>query len=82
MGVEYMHISDQEQVDWIRACIEGVQRHHFIDEEKLCMLHGLVRASNWEKFIATKFPNEKRLCVHDQSSQLLPCPAPANLSRL
>ncbi|KAE8142651.1 alpha-ketoglutarate dehydrogenase complex subunit Kgd1 [Aspergillus pseudotamarii] len=60
MGVEYMHISNQEQVDWIRARIEGAQRHRFTDEEKRHMLHGLVRATSWEKFIATKFPNEKR----------------------
>lgn len=60
MGVEYMHISNQEQVDWIRARIEGAQRHRFTDEEKRHMLHGLVRATSWEKFVATKFPNEKR----------------------
>ncbi|BAE56131.1 unnamed protein product [Aspergillus oryzae RIB40] len=60
MGIEYMHISNQEQVDWIRARIEGAQRHRFTDEEKRRMLHGLVRATSWEKFVATKFPNEKR----------------------
>ncbi|PIG84567.1 alpha-ketoglutarate dehydrogenase complex subunit Kgd1 [Aspergillus arachidicola] len=60
MGIEYMHISNQEQVDWIRARIEGAQRHQFTDEEKRRMLHGLVRATSWEKFVAAKFPNEKR----------------------
>ncbi|QMW25776.1 hypothetical protein G4B84_001021 [Aspergillus flavus NRRL3357] len=59
MGIEY-NISNQEQVDWIRARIEGAQRHRFTDEEKRRMLHGLVRATSWEKFVATKFPNEKR----------------------
>ncbi|PYI04626.1 alpha-ketoglutarate dehydrogenase complex subunit Kgd1 [Aspergillus sclerotiicarbonarius CBS 121057] len=60
MGVEYMHISDQEQVEWIRKRIEGPERHVFTDEEKRRILDGLVRAAAWEKFLATKFPNEKR----------------------
>ncbi|GKZ23214.1 2-oxoglutarate dehydrogenase E1 component [Aspergillus brasiliensis] len=60
MGVEYMHISDQEQVGWIRRRIEGPERHVFTDDEKKRILDGLVRATAWEKFLATKFPNEKR----------------------
>jgi 2-oxoglutarate dehydrogenase E1 component len=60
MGVEYMHISGQEQVDWIRARVEGAQRYRFTDEDRWHILHGLVRASSWEKFIATKFQNGKR----------------------
>ncbi|KAI2903990.1 hypothetical protein CBS63078_5821 [Aspergillus niger] len=60
MGVEYMQISDQEQVDWIRRRFEGPERHVFSNDERRRILDGLVRATAWEKFVATKFPNEKR----------------------
>ncbi|KAL3263523.1 hypothetical protein ABHI18_001724 [Aspergillus niger] len=60
MGVEYMHISDQEQVDWIRRMFEGPERYVFSNDERRRILDGLVRATAWEKFLATKFPNEKR----------------------
>ncbi|PYH70837.1 2-oxoglutarate dehydrogenase family protein [Aspergillus vadensis CBS 113365] len=60
MDVEYMHISDQEQVEWIRRRIEGPERHVFSNDEKKRILDGLVRTTAWEKFLTTKFPNEKR----------------------
>ena len=41
IGVEYMHIWDHEQVNWIREQIETPEQIKFTKEEKLRMLAGL-----------------------------------------
>ena len=59
-GVEYIHISDREQCDWLRERIETPQPFKYSVDEKRRILDRLIWSSSFEAFLATKFPNDKR----------------------
>ena len=59
-GVEYIHIPDREQCDWIRSRIEIPQPFKYSVDEKRRILDRLIWSSSFEAFLATKFPNDKR----------------------
>ncbi|GME58249.1 oxoglutarate dehydrogenase (succinyl-transferring), E1 component [Neofusicoccum parvum] len=71
VGVEYTHIPDREKQEWIRSRLEVPQPARFSSEEKKELLHGLASASSFEKFIATKYPVEKRYGL-DGGESLVP----------
>ena len=52
IGVEYMHIWDHEQVNWIREQIETKDSVVFTKEEKLRMLDRLCWSDHFEAFLA------------------------------
>merc|ERR1712185_885813 len=60
IGVEYMHIWDHEQVNWIREQIETPQKIEFTKEEKLRMLDRLCWSDHFEAFLAQKYATAKR----------------------
>ncbi|EIW82629.1 2-oxoglutarate dehydrogenase E1 component [Coniophora puteana RWD-64-598 SS2] len=60
VGFQYAHIPDSEQVEWIRDRVELPKPWNYTVEEKRMILDRLVWSSSFEKFIASKFPNEKR----------------------
>ena len=60
IGVEYMHIWDHEQVNWIREQIETPQAMVFTKEEKLRMLDRLTWSDHFEAFLASKYSTAKR----------------------
>ena len=60
IGVEYMHIWDHEQVNWIREQIETSEQIEFTHEEKLRMLDRLCWSDHFESFLANKYPTAKR----------------------
>ena len=60
IGVEYMHIWDHEQVNWIREQIETSEQIEFTHEEKLRMLDRLCWSDHFEAFLANKYPTAKR----------------------
>ncbi|KAF8073345.1 thiamine diphosphate-binding protein [Lyophyllum atratum] len=60
IGIQYIHIPDKEQCDWIRERIEVPKPWNYTVEEKRMILDRLIWSENFEKFIASKFPNEKR----------------------
>lgn len=60
IGSQYVHIPEKDQCDWIRDRIESPQPWNFSLEEKRMVLDRLVWSDSFERFIATKFPNEKR----------------------
>ncbi|KAL9710889.1 2-oxoglutarate dehydrogenase E1 component [Leucoagaricus gongylophorus] len=60
VGIQYIHIPDKEQCDWIRARVETPKPWNYTIEEKRMILDRLIWSESFEKFIASKYPNEKR----------------------
>jgi 2-oxoglutarate dehydrogenase E1 component len=61
IGVEYMHIQDPEQKNWIREHIENLdERHELSSDEKKNLFYDLIRADQFEKFLHVKYPGAKR----------------------
>lgn len=60
MGIQYVHIPDKDQCDWIRERIEVPKPWNYTLEEKRMILDRLIWSESFEKFIASKYPNEKR----------------------
>lgn len=59
-GVEYIHIPDREQCDWLRQRIEVPQPYKYSVDEKRRILDRLIWGTSFESFLATKYPNDKR----------------------
>lgn len=60
IGYQYIHIPDKEQCDWIRERVEIPKPWSYSVEEKRMILDRLMWSEMFEKFIASKYPNEKR----------------------
>ncbi|KAI7113623.1 2-oxoglutarate dehydrogenase, partial [Hortaea werneckii] len=60
IGVEYIHIPDREQCDWLRQRIEVPAAYKYSVDEKRRILDRLIWSSSFENFLATKYPNDKR----------------------
>ena len=72
IGYEYAHIPDRQQCNWLRARIEVPRPYSFTREEKLAILDRLLWGVLFEKFIALKYPSEKRFGLEGCES-LVPC---------
>lgn len=61
VGVEYMHLADQEKFDFIRHRFEtpGSFTSTSPDEKRL-ILKRLIRANLFEDYLSKKYPSEKR----------------------
>lgn len=59
-GVEYIHIPDREQCDWIRDRLEIPTPYKYSSDDKRRILDRLIWSSSFESFLATKYPNDKR----------------------
>ncbi|CAG8606424.1 2663_t:CDS:2, partial [Paraglomus occultum] len=60
IGIEYIHIPDRVQCDWIRSRIEIPRPFQYTTAEKRMILDRLIWSDSFERFVATKYPNEKR----------------------
>ncbi|THH31472.1 hypothetical protein EUX98_g2722 [Antrodiella citrinella] len=60
VGIQYVHIPDKEQCDWIRERVEIPKPWNYTVDEKRMVLDRLIWSESFEKFIASKYPNEKR----------------------
>ncbi|KAJ3394327.1 2-oxoglutarate dehydrogenase E1 component [Lobulomyces angularis] len=60
IGVEYGHISDRAMCDWIRERIEVPTQFNYSKEKKLVILDRLIWSDSFERFVAQKYPSEKR----------------------
>jgi 2-oxoglutarate dehydrogenase E1 component len=58
--VQYVHITDRGQCDWIRERVELPVQWNYTTEEKRMILDRTMWSELFEKFIASKYPNEKR----------------------
>ncbi|KGO47201.1 Dehydrogenase, E1 component [Penicillium expansum] len=70
IGTEYLHVATSEEREWIRERIESPEPYKFPAEEKRRILDRLVWSTNFEKFLAAKFPNAKRFGLEGVESQL------------
>ncbi len=69
IGVEYMHIQNTEEQEWIQARVEGKQ-HDFGQDEKLRILERLNAAEAFERFLATKYVGTKRFGIEGAESAI------------
>ncbi|CAG8460605.1 17561_t:CDS:2, partial [Cetraspora pellucida] len=60
IGIEYTHILDRVQCDWIRDRVEIPKPYNYSTEEKRMILDRLIWSDSFERFVATKYPTEKR----------------------
>lgn len=60
IGIEYTHIPDRAQCDWIRSKFEVPVKYSYTIQEKHAILDRLIWADSFERFLHTKFPGEKR----------------------
>ena len=72
IGIEYMHITDQQERHWLQERIEKTANNfNFSTAEKRDILKNLTKAEGLEKFIAKKHPGTKRFGV-DGGEALIP----------
>ncbi|KAG2207543.1 hypothetical protein INT47_004293 [Mucor saturninus] len=60
IGIEYVHIPDRAQCDWIRARFEKPEPYKYTADEKKRILDRLTWSDSFERFVASKYPSEKR----------------------
>jgi 2-oxoglutarate dehydrogenase E1 component len=60
IGIEYVHIPDRDQCDWIRQRVEIPTPYQYSQDEKRRILDRLIWSSSFESFLSTKHPNDKR----------------------
>ncbi|MCB9879558.1 MAG: multifunctional oxoglutarate decarboxylase/oxoglutarate dehydrogenase thiamine pyrophosphate-binding subunit/dihydrolipoyllysine-residue succinyltransferase subunit [Planctomycetes bacterium] len=64
IGVEYMHIADQEQRHWLRDRMEANRNEEQLSREaELRILDKLVEAEAFEQFLHTRFVGHKRFSL-------------------
>jgi multifunctional 2-oxoglutarate metabolism enzyme len=69
VGVEYMHIQEPDQKDWIQDHVEGAS--HKVDlEEQRVILSRLNSAEAFEKFLHTKYLGHKRFSLEGAESTI------------
>uniref|UniRef100_A0A1I7XCQ8 2-oxoglutarate dehydrogenase, mitochondrial n=1 Tax=Heterorhabditis bacteriophora TaxID=37862 RepID=A0A1I7XCQ8_HETBA len=59
-GIEYMHLNNLEQQDWIRRRFESPRVTELSHDQKKVLFKRLIRSTKFEEFLAKKWPSEKR----------------------
>ncbi len=61
VGLEYMHINDLDERRFLQERMEGRDAEiHFTPEGKQAILHKVIEAEQWERFLARKYVGTKR----------------------
>lgn len=60
IGIQYIHIPNRDECDWIRERVEIPEPWKYNTDEKRAILDRLIWSDSFERFIASKYPNEKR----------------------
>jgi len=60
IGVEFMHIQDREECNWIRNRVETPTKYQYDKDTRLNILDRLGWADAWERFLAVKHAGTKR----------------------
>jgi 2-oxoglutarate dehydrogenase E1 component len=72
IGVEFMHIQEPDQKQWIQQRIEGIHnRTEFTQRGKEAILERLTEAEGFENFLNVKYPGAKRFGL-DGGEALMP----------
>lgn len=59
-GVEYMHLTNYEQLEWVRRRFEAPRATELTHDQKKTLFKRLIRSTKFEEFLAKKWPSEKR----------------------
>lgn len=67
-GIEFIHIPSREKCDWLRERIEVPTPYKFTPDQKRQILDRLMWACEFENFLSTKYPNDKRFGLEGAES--------------
>lgn len=69
IGIEYEHIADTVQIDWIRNRFESVRGHPtFSKEQKIRILQRLTEAEGLERYFGSKYVGQTRFSLEGGDS--------------
>lgn len=64
IGIEYMHISDNSETEWLQQKMESVRgRPAFSAEKKIAILNDLIAADGLERYLGTRYVGQKRFSL-------------------
>jgi 2-oxoglutarate dehydrogenase E1 component len=64
IGVEYMHIANSDETQWLQNRFESVRGHAaFSTEDKLTILDELISADGLERYLGTRYVGQKRFSL-------------------
>lgn len=68
LGIEYTHITNAQELEWLKHQIESVGQQPFSNESKQHILHKLCAAEGLEKFLGMKYVGQKRFSLEGGDS--------------
>jgi 2-oxoglutarate dehydrogenase E1 component len=69
IGIEYMHISDKEETEWLQQRMESVRgRPQYDTAKKLNILKDLIAADGLERYLGTRYVGQKRFSLEGGDS--------------
>jgi len=69
IGAEFMHVQNREEREWLQHWFEGRRgRVEVSNELRVQLLHQLLRAHEFERFIGKRYPGEKRFSLEGAES--------------
>ncbi|AWN75672.1 2-oxoglutarate dehydrogenase E1 component [Legionella anisa] len=69
IGIEYMHISNTEEIEWLQERMESVRGRPNLDKEKkLQILKDLIAADGLERYLGTRYVGQKRFSLEGGDS--------------
>ncbi|VEG91363.1 2-oxoglutarate dehydrogenase E1 component [Legionella spiritensis] len=69
IGIEYMHISNSEETDWLQHRLESMHgRPDYETEKKLNILKDLIAADGLERYLGTRYVGQKRFSLEGGDS--------------
>ena len=64
IGIEYMHISDNAETEWLQQKMESARgRPNFDKQKKLNILNELIAADGLERYLGTRYVGQKRFSL-------------------
>lgn len=69
IGIEYMHISDHKEIQWLQHKLESVRgRASFSADKKRQILDELIAADGLERYLGTRYVGQKRFSLEGGDS--------------
>ena len=69
IGIEYMHISNKEEIEWLQQRMESTRgRPSFDGTKKVNILKDLIAADGLERYLATRYVGQKRFSLEGGDS--------------
>lgn len=69
IGIEYMHISDTKEIEWLQKQMESVHgRPSYDKQKKIAILNDLIAADGLERYLGTRYVGQKRFSLEGGDS--------------